>query len=66
MRLTHFFLILLLIPFSLLAQDWKTFDDTSVAFTAKYPSTWVNKIKDGKRVFLHPQGKMIKTFFMRM
>jgi len=63
MRLTHFFLILLLIPFSLLAQDWKTFDDTSVAFTAKYPSTWVNKIKDGKRVFFTSPGENDKDVF---
>jgi hypothetical protein len=33
------------------AQTWKTFSDTSILFTAKYPPNWVNKIKEGKRVF---------------
>ncbi len=45
------FVLLLLLPFSLLAQEWKTFNDTSCSFTAKYPPAWVNKIKEGKRVF---------------
>jgi hypothetical protein len=44
-------LLILLLPISLLAQEWKTFNDTSCAFTAKYPPDWVNKIKEGKRVF---------------
>jgi hypothetical protein len=44
-------LLLLLLPISLLAQEWKIFNDTSCAFTAKYPPEWVNKIKEGKRVF---------------
>lgn len=42
---------LLLLPVSSYAQDWKTFSDPSILFTAKYPADWVNKIKDGKRVF---------------
>ncbi len=33
------------------AQTWKTFKDSTILFTAKYPPTWVNKIKEGKRVF---------------
>ena len=33
------------------AQDWKQFSDTAIQFTASYPSSWTNKIKDGKRVF---------------
>ncbi len=45
-------ILLLLLPFSLLSQEWKTFNDTSCAFTAKYPANWVNKIKEGKRVFV--------------
>ena len=44
-------ILILLLPISLLAQEWKTFNDTSCAFTAKYPPDWVNKIKEGKRVF---------------
>lgn len=50
-RINFNILLLLLLPFSLLAQEWKIFNDTSCAFTAKYPAAWVNKIKEGKRVF---------------
>lgn len=48
-RLFIFFLLLL--PTVSSAQDWKTFDQADILFTAKYPSGWVNKIKEGKRVF---------------
>lgn len=47
----HSIILVLLLPFSLLSQEWKAFNDTSCSFTAKYPSNWVNKIKEGKRVF---------------
>jgi PsbP-like protein len=30
---------------------WKTFTDTAGMFTAQYPPNWVNKIKEGNRVF---------------
>lgn len=33
------------------AQQWKTFSADSILFTAKYPDNWVNKVKEGKRVF---------------
>jgi hypothetical protein len=33
------------------AQEWKLFSDTTIEFTAKYPSSWTNKIKENKRVF---------------
>jgi len=49
-RITYVILALLL-PFMSIAQSWKTFSDTSILFTAKYPSNWVNKIKEDKRVF---------------
>jgi len=42
---------ILLIPALLLGQDWKTYSDTSVLFTAKYPANWTTKMKEGKRVF---------------
>jgi hypothetical protein len=51
MHKTGFVLLLLLFPFILPAQDWKTFDDTAVSFTARYPSDWKNKVKEEKRVF---------------
>jgi len=51
MHRIHFIILLLLLPFSLLSQEWKVFNDTSCSFMAKYPSNWVNKIKEGKRVF---------------
>ncbi len=43
--------LLLLLPAVSFAQDWKTFDQEDILFTAKYPPNWVNKIKEGKRVF---------------
>jgi PsbP-like protein len=50
-RINYSILLLLIFPFSMMAQDWKTFSDPEIDFTAKYPATWVNKIKEGKRVF---------------
>lgn len=49
----HFIYIALvtLLPFISAGQQWKTFSDTSIAFTAKYPANWVNKIKEARRVF---------------
>ncbi len=48
-------LILLSLFISLLAnanaQTWKTFRDTAGFYTASYPDTWENKIKEGNRVF---------------
>jgi hypothetical protein len=46
-----FAFLLFLFPASLFAQEWKTFVDTAGYFTAKYPSNWTNKIKQGNRVF---------------
>jgi hypothetical protein len=43
--------ILPLLTVSAAAQNWKTFGNDSILFTAKYPDNWVNKIKEGKRVF---------------
>ena len=40
-----------LLPLLSAAQPWKKFSDTSIAFTAKYPPNWINKIKENKRVF---------------
>lgn len=45
------FIILPLVTASAAAQNWKTFSNDSILFTAKYPDNWVNKIKEGKRVF---------------
>jgi hypothetical protein len=33
------------------AQTLKTFANPTIPFTAKYPATWENKIKENKRVF---------------
>jgi hypothetical protein len=41
----------MLLPLCAFTQNWKTFSDTSILFTAKYPDDWVNKIKEGKKVF---------------
>lgn len=48
---SNFLILLLLLPLSTIAQNWKTFSDTGIAFTAKYPANWVSKIKEEKRVF---------------
>lgn len=44
------------VTFCVQAQDpstagWKNFADTAGKYTAKYPGTWKNKIKEGNRVF---------------
>jgi hypothetical protein len=46
-----FICLLLLLPAVSFAQDWKTFNQADILFTAKYPASWVNKVKEGKRVF---------------
>ncbi len=46
-----FILIIILLPFSVFSQDWKSFTDTAGMFTAKYPADWKNKIKANNRVF---------------
>ena len=46
-----FIYLLLFLPVVSFSQDWKTFKKTDILFTAKYPANWVNKIKEGKRVF---------------
>lgn len=45
------FLLFITIINNTQAQTWKTFRDTAGYFTASYPDTWVNKIKEGNRVF---------------
>jgi hypothetical protein len=44
-------LIVLLFPLLTFGQEWKTFTDTAGKFTAKYPQNWINKVKEGNRVF---------------
>ncbi len=51
MKLLIPFLSLFIAPLFTDAQEWKTFSRDSILFTAKYPENWVNKIKEGKRVF---------------
>lgn len=46
-----FCLLIALLPLMAAAQNWKSFSDTSISFTAKYPPDWVSKIKEEKRVF---------------
>lgn len=43
--------LLLLLPVCSYAREWKVFNDPTILFTAKYPADWINKIKEGKRVF---------------
>lgn len=64
MNRIYFLTILTFIHLTSSAQDWKLFSDTSIAFTAKYPSTWTNKIKENKRVFFtSPAESDNDTFF---
>jgi hypothetical protein len=44
-------LLFVLLPFLSAGQEWKNFTDTAGMFSAKYPSAWVNKIKENNRVF---------------
>jgi hypothetical protein len=46
-----FICLLFLLPAVAFAQDWKIFNQADILFTAKYPASWVNKVKEGKRVF---------------
>lgn len=32
-------------------KDWQVFSDTARMYTARYPASWKNKIKEGNRVF---------------
>lgn len=59
--------LLFLFPVALFAQTWKTFNQADILFTAKYPGTWVNKIKEGKRVFFtSPAEKEGDDFFQNI
>ncbi len=55
---------LLFFPGHLKAQEWINFNNDSILFTAKYPSTWVNKIKEGKRVFFTSPSENAKDDFL--
>jgi hypothetical protein len=62
-----FIYLLLLLPLVSSAQDWKTFDQADILFTAKYPAGWVNKIKEGKRVFFtSPAESKTDVFFQNI
>lgn len=56
-------IILILFPVLSNAQEWKSFSDTSILFTAKYPANWINKIKEGKRVFFTSPDESEKDDF---
>ena len=49
----YYFSGLLILVFSFFArgQQWKNFKDSAGRFTARYPASWVNKTKEGNRVF---------------
>ena len=56
--------LLFLLPSTTFAQQWKTFNDKTILFTAKYPADWVNQIKEGKRVFFtSPPENKTDAFF---
>ena len=51
MKFSFPLLLLFITPLFSTAQEWKNFSRDSILFTTKYPDNWVNKIKEGKRVF---------------
>jgi hypothetical protein len=64
MKSIRLFCLFILLPVYLFSQEWKTFADTSILFTAKYPANWTNKIKEGKRVFFtSPADNATDDFF---
>lgn len=57
-------LLILLFPLLSIGQEWKTFTDTAGKFTAKYPPTWINKVKEGNRIFFtSPPDNALDDFF---
>ena len=62
-----FVCLLLLLPAVSFAQDWKTFNQADILFTAQYPASWVNKVKEGKRVFFtSPAENEADVFFQNI
>jgi hypothetical protein len=51
MHRSLFLLLIIVFPVFAIGQQWKSFNDSAGKFTAKYPSTWINKVKEGNRVF---------------
>ena len=51
MRRYVYLLLIVLLPFLSFSQPWKSFTDSAGKFTASYPANWVNKVKEGNRVF---------------
>ncbi|MBL0181918.1 MAG: hypothetical protein IPP96_06325 [Chitinophagaceae bacterium] len=51
MKRSLFVLLTGMLPLLSFAQEWKSFTDTAGNFTATYPANWINKIKEGNRVF---------------
>lgn len=51
MNRLFYLLIILLSPLLSFSQQWKTFTDSAGKFTLKYPPDWINKVKEGNRVF---------------
>ena len=57
-------LLILLFPLFSIGQQWKTFTDTAGKFSAKYPATWINKVKEGNRIFFtSPPDSASDDFF---
>ncbi|MDZ4794674.1 MAG: hypothetical protein SGI83_10375 [Bacteroidota bacterium] len=51
MHRSLYLLLILLVPLLSNGQSWKTFTDSAGKFTANYPLTWINKVKEGNRIF---------------
>lgn len=51
MRFSFYSLLIFMFPLFSFGQEWNSFTDTAGNFTAKYPPTWINKVKEGNRIF---------------
>ena len=64
MRHSFYLLVIFLFPLLSFSQQWKSFNDSAGKFTAKYPVDWVNKVKEGNRIFFTaPADSATDDFF---
>jgi hypothetical protein len=63
MRKTKFFLLFIFLYLTGASQTWVSFTDSTVSFTARYPSGWTLKMKEEKRVFFTSPADDDKDIF---
>lgn len=60
---TKFILLFTFLYLTGASQTWINFADTTISFTARYPSAWTLKIKEGERVFFTSPAEDDKDIF---